>query len=158
MNNLILRDVVLPKRKRNFEGRPSDYNDAGKRNFEVLIPVDLVDDLRRDGWPVKDYMNREGITVYYMKIHVVYGEKFNPLAVLIDSRGKRRLNEDNVGQLDWTPMAKCDLVIFPLAYGPKGNRPGGISPRLNSIYVTVQEDELAPDYADIPDLDMVEGD
>lgn len=45
----------------NFAGSPTRFNqDGGKREFSVAIPLNLVEDLERDGWNVKYRKNQDG--------------------------------------------------------------------------------------------------
>ena len=38
---------------RNFAGKEGMYNREGDRNFSVILPPDLADQLAKDGWNVK---------------------------------------------------------------------------------------------------------
>ena len=45
----------------NFAGSPTRYNsEGGKREFSVALPLNLVEDLERDGWNVKYRKNADG--------------------------------------------------------------------------------------------------
>lgn len=45
----------------NFAGSPTRYNsEGGKREFSVALPLNLVEDLERDGWNVKFRKNADG--------------------------------------------------------------------------------------------------
>lgn len=144
--------------KKNFEGRQTDYNDAGKRNFGVLLDDRLAEEMKMDGWPVK-YLrplpdDPEQHEQAWMPVKVKFG-KIPPTVVLVTSRGKMRLDEDTVGQIDWTRIEKADMVIRPYRYPSIKGRSSGIAAYLKSLYVTVlEDDELAYEYADIPDYDV----
>lgn len=141
---------------KNFQGKKSQYNPEGKRNFGVLLDPEIADKLFEEGWPVKTLKPREDDPEQYeqpwMSVKVAF-ENFPPIVTLINSRGKKLLDEETVEQLDWSLIKYCDLVIRPYHYGPTKDRPeGGISPYLKAIYVTIEEDELAEKYAHIPDI------
>lgn len=141
---------------KNFQGKKTDYNDAGNRNFGVLLDDDLAESLKEDGWNVKYRPPREDDPDQYKQPWLSVKVKFHPyppIAFLINSRGKKRLDEDTIGQLDWSIIKKCDLIIRPYNYPAIKGRPAGVSAYLKAIYVTISEDEFAEKYADIPDLD-----
>lgn len=141
---------------RNFQGKGTQYNAEGNRNFGVLLEDELAEAAAADGWNVKYLKPRaddpEQYSQPWLPVKVRYGD-YPPIAVLITSRGKTKLNEDTIGQLDWTIVKNCDLIIRPYNYPAMQGRPAGVSAYLKSIYVTAAEDELAEKYADIPDAD-----
>lgn len=150
---------------KNFQGKETDYNKEGDRNFGVLLDDELAEQLERDGWKVKYRPPREDDPEEYQQPWISVKVKFNPyppVAILITSKGKKKLDEETIDQLDWSRIKECDLIIRPYNYsaivGKKGEiiRPAGISAYLKAIYVTIQEDELALKYGDIPDLDEEE--
>lgn len=156
-NNETLNDVMLIFR--NFRGEAQEFNSAGDRNFGVLLRDDDAERLAAIGWPVK-YLkpapdDPDQYRQPWMKVKVKFGQ-YPPSATLINSRGRRRLDEETIGQLDWTRIETCDLVISPYNYVAFGSRPAGVTAYLKSIYVTIQEDELEMKYADLRDLDQEE--
>lgn len=142
---------------KNFRGEGGEYNNEGDRNFGVLLDEPLAEELEADGWNVRRLNPRpddpDNYRQPWLKVKVKYGSKIPPTAMLINSRGKKRLDEEIIGQIDYTRIANCDLTIRAYQYAPRGGRPGGISAYLQAIYVTVKEDELEEKYADIPDVD-----
>lgn len=143
---------------KNFQGKRTDFNEEGNRNFGVILDEELAETLARDGWNIKRLKpDEEGYEQPWMSVKVKYG-KIPPIAILINSRGKIRLNEETIDQLDWSRIKTCDLIIRPYNYPAIGGRPAGVSAYLKAIYVTIKEDELAEKYADIPDLDGEEDD
>ena len=67
--------------------------------------------------------------------------------VLITSRGKTNLGEADISLLDWAEITNVDLIINPYI-GPGRETPTAY---LDSLYVTIQEDELELKYLDVPD-------
>lgn len=143
---------------KNFQGKQTDFNAEGNRNFGVVLDEDLAEDLKADGWNVKRLKPRDDEEVGnpWLPVKVKYGD-YPPIAVLITSRGKTKLDEDTIGQIDWTNIKTCDLIIRPYNYPSMQGRPAGVSAYLKSIYITVNEDDLDAKYADIPDADDQEG-
>lgn len=144
---------------RNFKGEGTQYNAKGNRNFGVLLDDDLADQLAEDGWNIKHLRPREDDpeqhSQAWLSVKVKFG-KIPPIVNLITSRGKKRLDEDTVDQLDWTRIKNCDVIIRPYNYPEMPGRPAGVSAYLKAIYVTVDEDEFEEKYAGVPDLDNQE--
>jgi hypothetical protein len=144
---------------RNFQGKGTPYNDEGKRNFGVLLNDELAEQLAADGWNVKHLKpaadDPEQHEQPWLKVNVKYG-MYPPIAVLINSRGKIKLDEDTIGQLDWTRIKNVDLVVRPYNYPASNIRPAGVSAYMKAIYVTIQEDSLEEKYADLDWLDGTE--
>lgn len=144
---------------RNFSGKKSDFNEEGNRNFGLLLDEELAENLKEDGWNVKYLKPRPGEEDMprqaWLPVKVKYG-KVPPIAVLITSRGKTRLDESTINQLDWARIKNVDLIVRPYQYPEMHNRPAGIAAYLKSIYVTIQEDALEEKYGAIPDADSEE--
>lgn len=141
---------------KNFQGKKTDFNDEGNRNFGVLLDEELAEKLKEDGWRVRYLRPRADDPEQYEQPWLSVRVKFNPyppIAFLINSKGKKRLDEDTIDQLDWSNIKKCDLIIRPYNYPAIKGRPAGVSAYLKAIYVTIYEDEFAMKYNDIPDLD-----
>lgn len=140
---------------KNFQGKKTDFNEEGNRNFGVLLDDDLAEALRNDGWNVKYRPAREDDPEQHkqawLSVRVKFG-KIPPVVVLITSKGKIKLDEETIGQLDWSIIKNADMIIRPYNYPAMRGRPAGVSAYLKSLYVTVVEDDLAVKYADIPDI------
>lgn len=141
---------------RNFSGKVSEYNRNGQKNFSVLLDDELAEQLEADGWSVKYRRPREDDPDQYrqpfLPVKVQFG-MYPPTVVVITSRGKKRLDEDTIGQLDWARIQSADVQIRPYNFPAIQGRPAGVSAYLKSLYVTIIEDPLETKYADIPDID-----
>lgn len=154
MNNIRIEGAKLIFK--NFQGKKTKFNDEGNRNFGVLLDDELAEMLMEDGWNVKHLKPRPDDPEQYEQPWLSVKVKFNPyppIVVLINSKGKKRLNEDTVERLDWCFIKDCDLIIRPYNYPGIKGRPAGVSAYLKAIYVTMSEDEFAEKYSNIPDLD-----
>lgn len=144
---------------KNFQGKGTDFNAEGNRNFGLLLPDDLAEEMARDGWRIKRLRPREDDPEQYMQPWIQVKVKFNPyppIVMLINSKGKLRLTEETIGQLDWTQIQSCDVIIRPYNYPAVKGRPAGVSAYLKALYVTILEDSFSEKYRDLPDLGEVE--
>lgn len=137
----------------NFAGSPTRYNsEGGKREFSVALPLNLVEDLERDGWNVKYRKNADGEfdpERPYLGVKVSY--KFRAPAIWLIVGGRKQLmTEDTVGTLDNITIKTADVVIHPSVYDVRGQQ--GISAYVKELYV-VMDDESASFASKYADLD-----
>ena len=141
---------------KNFTGAKGDYNDEGNRNFGVLLDDALAEDLEQEGWRVKYLRPKPDDPDEYkqpwLPVKVKFG-KIPPIAMLINERGMKKLDEDTIGQLDWTPASNVDLIVRPYNYPAIAGRPAGVSAYLKSLYYTKDEDDFAKKYSRVPYID-----
>ena len=135
---------------RNFAGEEGQYNREGDRNFAVLLDEENAKALSEDGWNVKLLKPREeeedDVERPYLPVSVSFKGR-PPRIVLITSRGKTNLTEAEVGMLDWADITNVDLIVRP--YNWEVNNKTGIKAYLQSLYVTIEEDELERKYAEM---------
>ena len=137
----------------NFAGSPTRYNsEGGKRELSVALPLNLVEDLERDGWNVKYRKNADGEfdpERPYLGVKVSY--KFRAPAIWLITGGRKQLmTEDTVGTLDNITIKTADVVIHPSVYDVRGQQ--GISAYVKELYV-VMDDESASFASKYADLD-----
>lgn len=139
---------------KNFTGRETMYNQAGSRNFGILLTPEQADYLSSNGWNVKTTKEREGDDGEVLGnepfLPVAVGYKGRPpTVVLISSRGRTNLGQDEVEMLDYADIADVDVMVRAYDWVLKSGA-SGRKAYLKSIYVTINEDELALKYADVP--------
>lgn len=142
---------------RNFEGRETEYNAPGNRNFSVQLPADFADSMRRDGWNIKERRARDDESEPEFHIPVAVGFKIRPpKLVLINSISKRRtiLDEDTCELLDWADILTSDVIIRAREWSMRGN--SGIKAYLKTLYAIIDEDVLDLKYADVLEQKAVE--
>lgn len=137
----------------NFAGSPTRYNsEGGKREFSVALPLNLVEDLEKDGWNVKYRKNADGEfdpERPYLGVKVSY--KFRAPAIWLITGGcKQLMTEATVGTLDNITIKTADVVIHPSVYDVRGQQ--GISAYVKELYV-VMDDESASFASKYADLD-----
>lgn len=141
---------------RNFEGRETKFNDKGKRNFALAIPIEDVQKLSEDGWNVKcREPKREGDEpLYYIQVKVQMDSLYPPNIWLVSevSNRKTKLDARTAKLVDTASIKSVDVTIRPYVYPPSSICPnGGVSAYLKTMYVTINEDVLDEKYANIPD-------
>lgn len=131
---------------RNFAGKQTQYNAAGKRNFNVVLDEATAEAMKADGWNVRmREPQEEGDEPMYM-IQVAVGyENKPPKIVMITSGGRTFLDEDSVETLDYAEFKLVDIVLNPYAWEVNGKT--GIKAYLKTMFATIDEDPLERKYA-----------
>lgn len=142
---------------RNFAGEEGKFNPAGRRTFVVLFDGPVGEQLQEDGWNIKwlDPTDEYDDPTPYLQVRVNYAvpyARLKPRIVMISSRGQTLLDESTVQMLDWADIQMVDLIIRPYSWEVNGKE--GISAYVQSMYVTIQEDEFAIKYSDIEIADQ----
>lgn len=151
--NVTLRDAeILPGSWRNFAGEKGTYNAEGKRTFHVKLPEQVALQMQRDGFPIKELPPRDGDDggemAYRVEVEVSY--KNRPPAIWLISGGHRTLlDEGSVSILDYSAIAKADIMINPYQWKLDTGK-SGTKAYLHKMFVTLKEDELDLEYNDIP--------
>ena len=139
---------------RNFEGREEKYNRKGDRNFGLIIEdAEVAEQLLEDGWNIKELTPKNNDdydatpeVIYWLPVTVRF-DNVPPKVMLVTRRKKTRLNEDNINTIDYANIAKVDLTVTP--YDWEVNGKSGTKAYLQTMYVTINEDEFADKYADL---------
>lgn len=131
---------------RNFSGREEQYNREGDRNFSVILEPEAAEAMLRDGWSVKYLkpMEEGDEPTPYIQVAVSYKNR-PPRVVMMTSRARTNLGEHDVEVLDWADIAQADLIARSYEWTVNGK--SGIKAYLQSLFVTVREDELELKYA-----------
>lgn len=135
---------------RNFSGKEGKYNREGDRNFNVFLEPDQAERFENEGWNVKYLKPRDEDDQPQAILQVTVSYKGRPpTVVMITSRGRTALSENEVDILDWADLRSVDMTLNPYHWTVSGK--SGVKAYLKSIYVTIEEDELDLKYADVPD-------
>lgn len=148
-NNVIMEDVRIVFR--NFAGKEGMYNREGDRNFAVLLDDSVAEAMAKDGWNVKWLKAREEgeQEQAYLQVSVKFKGR-PPRIVMLTSRGRTPLHEEEAELLDWADIRKVDLIVRPYDWAVNGKT--GVKAYLKSIFVTIEEDALDLKYADIDEV------
>src|SRR5690606_24593891 len=154
VKNMVKRDgTVLIEDARliflNFAGKETEYNRQGDRNFGVILPEDVAQQMESDGWNIKWLKAREegDVDVPWVQASVSFKNK-PPKVVMVTSRNRTILDEDTIEMLDYADIAKVDLILNPYSWTVRDA--SGIKAYLKTMFVTIEEDELELKYAQEP--------
>jgi len=131
---------------RNFAGKEGQYNREGDRNFCVILPPDVGDQMLGDGWNVRYLEAREegDERTPYISVSVNFNNR-PPRVVMLTSTTRTQLSEESVEILDWADVKKADLIAR--GYDWTVNGKSGTKAYLQSLFITIEEDELERKYA-----------
>ena len=143
-NNLLVEEARIIFR--NFQGKATEYNDAGQRNFGLILDALTADKLITDCWNVKFLKVREegDEPQAWLPVTVSY-RNYPPKIVMITSKGRTELGDDMVEILDWADIKKIDVIVRPYHWTHRGE--GGIKAYVKTMFVTINEDYLELKYA-----------
>ena len=137
---------------RNFAGEAKQFNAEGLRNFCVLLPTDVAQNLEKVGWNIKWLKPRDPADdpQAYMQVKVVY-DNYPPHVILISNGYQRLLTKDTISILDFAEIENADLTITPYNWEVNGKK--GIQGYLKSLYVTLVPEDFAGKYSNVPYAD-----
>lgn len=138
---------------RNFEGVANKYNNAGDRNFCLIIDEELAEELEAKGFTIKRTKGNEDYdSVPYIKIKVGFTLKdgsdnaYPPKIFKIDSSGMKRLDKNTVKVLDGSRFKFVDLVFSGNPYQDRDTGATRYSAYLSNFYGTIEENDLEREY------------
>ena len=147
VNNINIEGAMIIWK--NFSGERDKFN-PGKRGFSVVIDdVVMADELRQEGWNVKERPLSEGADDSEQEWTLPVKLNMNRYTQvwLIVGNHKTLLDEDTVSQLDVVDIVNCDISIRPYEWEMNGRT--GITAYVDSMYVTIRENKFAEKYADL---------
>lgn len=147
VNNINIEGAMIIWK--NFSGERDKFN-PGKRGFSVVIDdTVMADELRQEGWNVKDRLLQEGADDSEQEWTLPVKLNMNRYTQvwLIVGNHKTLLDEDTVSQLDVVDIVNCDISIRPYEWEMNGRT--GITAYVDSMYVTIRENKFAEKYADL---------
>jgi hypothetical protein len=136
---------------RNFSGAEDRFGQVGVRTFLVVLDNKDAEEMANVGWFVKYFKPREegDEPTPFIQVKVKFDIR-PPRIIMITSAGRTTLTEETVSVLDWADIQTCDLI--GRAYEWSVNGKTGINAYLQSMFVTIREDELERKYA-APEID-----
>ena len=116
---------------RNFSCKDGQYKSAYP-NFNVVVTESMANKLMDEGFSVRTYEDRDGNTMYRLKVNVRF-DNFPPKVYKVLDRKKLRLDEMTISDLDRDEIVKLDMTV---------SRSSGGATYLNTGYFTIDEDEI----------------
>lgn len=136
---------------KNFRGEERQYNPPGSRVFSIIVEdLSYGQQMIDEGWKFKPLYNRdeEGVLdAYFLPVKINYNSHFPPRIYRVSpSTGQTLLlNEETVDMLDFLPIEFADIIVNPHRWTVNENT--GIKAYVQTMYVTIEENELDIKYA-----------
>ena len=156
MANYRQREIITIKDVRmifcNFKGERRKFNEEGNRNFNLDLTPAQAEMLQEHGLNVRVRPPRgdDEEPQYLLPVKVSYRYR-EPKVVLISGGQPTKLTEDDIGVIDDAAADRMiehvDLSIRTSPWSMDDGREG-VSAYLNSLYVTLLDDELEKEYSD----------
>ena len=130
---------------RNFAGEERQFNTAGDRNFNVVLPPDVAQQMLADGWNVKmrDPYEEGDDPMYHLEVKVSFKYK-PPQITMITSNARTLLTESMVEILDYADIKTVDIFCNGHEWDINGKQ--GTKAYLKTMFVTIDEDPLQLKY------------
>lgn len=149
-------DVEIPDAKikwgfSNFGGREATYNAEGDHNFTIILPDELADKLRAEGWAVKtmDGYEEGDPPEHLLKVKISY--KYEPPKIfLILGDRKLRADERDLDDIRRDTCERIDVVITPSRWVHGKNT--GVSAYAKELYAKVKLSRFRETYADLQEI------
>ena len=153
--DLEIEDAQIKWAWSNFEGRVEAYNAEGKRSFTIVLPEDRVDELREQGWNVKEIEGREegDPSEFHLKVQISFA-KVPPRVYLIKSGNRKmRIDERDLSDINRATCNRVDVIIAPSRWAdPNNPSRHGVSAYVKELYASVTESRFAEQYADFEEI------
>lgn len=123
----------------NFAGRERKFNKEGERNFVLVVPDEVAEEMIEEGWNVKQYVNEErGISYYKLPVKIRFDKK-PPRVVWKCSEHpeeKIKCDESMIGFLDEIDVDRFDVTINPYRHD------NGVTAYLKRLTAYIPSEEL----------------
>lgn len=138
--------IIFP----NFEGRISDHNKIGSREFSVQLDPELGEELARQGWNVKFPSEDNPNGNVFLPITLSNGPTVQPWIkiVLVNNGQGTIVQPDDVEQLamldNVAPGARANIILNPYNWAVGAN--SGIKAYTKKLYIYLDDidESLAP--------------
>lgn len=159
MSKIKLEDVRICFR--NFAGEADQYNNAGDRNFHVVVDEAMTLQLQELGARAKFFPTREddpdAPKTGHCKVRVKYrnrdgSKKSNPpRVVVIRANGRRELLEDELASVDFMAIESCDMILSTYEGTMMDGTPF-CTLYLEKMFIKLDEDDLDLKYAEYEEV------
>lgn len=137
----------------NFDGHETDYNEAGERNFCVIIPdKETALAMREDLWNIKELSPADegGEPRYYMAVNLSWRGHTPPSVWMKMGKKTTLLTEQTVSLLQGKKFESVNLIInpsnWPKNWDPEIGGRHGVKGYVDTMYVTLQSDPFYEEF------------
>lgn len=147
---ITMRDVRLVFR--NFKGEADKFTKEGTRTFGVILDPQLAQAMEEDGWNVKWLKPRDDVEddteqTPWLPVAIRF-DVYPPRVFQITDRGRTQVGEAEIGTFDWLELGKVDLIVRARIWTDDSGA-DRVKAYAQSLYVTIEEDELEREYAEL---------
>jgi hypothetical protein len=151
INDVELDDVKIKWQFSHFDGREDTFNAEGDHNFNIILPPDIADKLRAEGWAVRDMPGYEegDPDEHLLKVKISY--KYGPPKIyLIKGDRKFRADERDLADIRRDTCERIDVIITPSRWvsGPNS----GISAYAKELYAVVRQSRFSEKYEEYEEV------
>jgi len=151
VNDVELEDIKVKWAFSHFDGREDVFNAKGDHNFTIMLPDDVADTLRDEGWAVRtmDGYEEGDPPEHLLKVKISYRFE-RPKIYLIKGERKLRAEESDLADIRRDTCKRIDVIITPSHWenGPNS----GISAYAKELYAEVKESQFSAKYADYEEI------
>lgn len=151
INDVELEDIKIKWAFSHFDGREDTFNAEGDHNFNIILPEDVADKLREEGWNVRSMPGYEegDPEEHLLKVKISY--KFEPPKIYI-IKGERKLRADqrDLADIRRDTCEQIDVIITPSRWVNGQN--SGITAYAKELYAKVRESRFSAKYADFEEM------
>ena len=151
IDDVELEDVAIKWAFSHFDGREDTFNAEGDYNFTMILPDDVAEKLRAEGWNVRtmDGYEEGDPPEHLLKVKISY--KYEPPKVfLIKGDRKLRAEKRDLADIRRDTCEQIDVIITPSRWVVGGN--SGITAYAKELYAKVKESRFSAKYADYEEL------
>jgi len=151
IDDVELEDIKIKWAFSHFDGREDTFNALGDHNFQVILPDDVADRLREEGWNVRtmDGYEEGDPPEHLLKVKISY--KYEPPKIyLIKGDRKLRADERDLADIRRDTCEQIDVIITPSRWVAGGN--SGITAYTKELYAKVKESRFSAKYAEFEEL------
>jgi len=151
IDDVELEDIKIKWAFSHFDGREDTFNALGDHNFQVILPDDIAERLREEGWNVRtmDGYEEGDPPEHLLKVKISY--KYEPPKIyLIKGDRKLRADERDLADIRRDTCEQIDVIITPSRWVAGGN--SGITAFTKELYAKVMESRFSAKYAVFEEL------
>ena len=168
INDLEIENAVIKWPWSHFNGAADTFNDAGDRNFTVVLNPDYARQLMLipNGWAIKEHAPREegdepeytlkikisyrfeAPRIFFLKEREVFNEETQQNEMAL--RKFRVENEEELSDITRGTVERIDFVAKPSRWVRSGET--GVTAYLSEMYVHISESKMRSQYDDVEEV------